>query len=68
MRNIFLVLALAAPLAAQAANTPPRAAAKPQLETLFGQLAQAGSPEDAKPIEDQIGAIFLQSGSPASIS
>ena len=65
MRTIVLALALVIPIAAQAANAPPRAAAKPQLETLFGQLARAGSPEDAKPIEEQIGAIFLQSGSPS---
>jgi len=65
MRNIFLALTLIVSLSAQAANAPPRAAAKPQLETLFGQLARAGSPEDAKPIEDQIAAIFLQSGSPS---
>jgi len=65
MRNVFLALALVVPLSAQAANAPPHAAAKPQLATLFDQLARAGSPEDAKPIEDQIGAIFLQSGSPS---
>jgi tetratricopeptide (TPR) repeat protein len=66
MRNFLVVLALVVPLSAQGANTPPRTAVKPpQLETLFGQLARAGSPEDAKPIEDRIAAIFLQSGSPS---
>ena len=53
------------PLAAQAMDmrTPPPA--RPPLESLFRQLAQARSPEDAKPIEERIGAIFRQSGSPS---
>jgi predicted TPR repeat methyltransferase len=63
MRYILLALGLVVPLAAHSASAPPRTAAKPRLETLFGQLARSGSPEDAKPIEEQIGAIFLQSGS-----
>jgi tetratricopeptide (TPR) repeat protein len=65
MRIVFVLLSLLVPLAAQAATTPHHAATKPPLESLFGQLAQAGSPEDAKPIEERIGAIFLQSGSPS---
>jgi|SRR5579871_843957 len=63
MRPIAILVAVFLPLAAQAANAPVHPAAKPPLETLFGQLGQAGSPEDAKPIEDRIGQIFLQSGS-----
>ena len=65
MRATAALIALFLPLAAQAANAPANPAAKPPLETLFGQLGQAGSPEDAKPIEERIGQIFLQSGSPS---
>lgn len=32
---------------------------------LFGKLAKAGSPEAAKPIEEQIMTLFNQSGSPS---
>ncbi|MGZ6007942.1 MAG: tetratricopeptide repeat protein [Rhizomicrobium sp.] len=63
MRVVPILFALFVPLAAQAATAPAHTVSKPPLETKFGQLAQAGSPEDAKPIEDRIGAIFLQSGS-----
>jgi tetratricopeptide (TPR) repeat protein len=62
MRIATILLALLIPLSAQAASAPPHAQ-KSQLEVLFDQLAHAGSPEDAKPIEDRIGGIFLQSGS-----
>ena len=65
MRTPALMFALFLPLAAQAAHAPSQPVAKPPLETLFGQLGQADSPEDAKPIEERIGAIFLQSGSPS---
>ena len=44
------------PLAAAAAPPAP-------LDALFLKLKQAGSPEEAKPIEDRIGGVFLQSGS-----
>jgi tetratricopeptide (TPR) repeat protein len=64
MRATAALFALFMPLAAQAANAPAHPAAKPPLESLFGQLGQAGSPEDAKPIEERIGRIFLQSDSP----
>ena len=40
------------------------APAKP-LDALFAQLHAAPSPEDAKPIEEQILALFRQSGSPS---
>ena len=60
-----MLLLLLVPLAAQAAGTQPPTTPKTPLETLFNQLAQAGSPEDAKPIEERIGAIFRQSGSPS---
>jgi tetratricopeptide (TPR) repeat protein len=58
-----LLFALAAPAVA---NAPARPAQHPsQLDMLFGKLAKAGSPEDAKPIEEQIMALFNQSGSPS---
>jgi len=41
-----------------------RTQAKP-IDTLFAQLKLAQTPEDAKPIEDQIGLFFMQSGSPS---
>jgi tetratricopeptide (TPR) repeat protein len=53
-------LAIAAAPVKPAPHKPP----KPALDQLFTQLAQAQSPEDAKPIEDQIYALFEQSGSP----
>lgn len=63
MRTTAIFLALFVPVAAQAANAQAHPIQKPMLETLFEQLEHAGSPEDAKPIEDRIGSIFLQSGS-----
>ncbi len=65
------VLALAAALLlCGAASASPAQAAKPQppdreLDTLFAALAHTRSVEDAKPIEDQIVAKFLASGSPS---
>jgi tetratricopeptide (TPR) repeat protein len=64
MRSAAFILALALPLTAHAANAPAHAPVKPPLESLFADLGRAGSAEDAKPIEDRIGSIFLQSGSP----
>ena len=61
---VVLALLVSAALAAPAkpvAHTPP----KPVLDTLFAKLAQAQSSDDAKPIEDQIFGIFVQSGSPS---
>jgi tetratricopeptide (TPR) repeat protein len=46
-----------------AAPAPHKAPPKPPLEALFAQLSQAQSPEDAKPIEERIYALFEQSGS-----
>ncbi|MEJ0042825.1 MAG: 4Fe-4S dicluster domain-containing protein [Rhizomicrobium sp.] len=43
--------------------TASAAPATPPLERLFADLKKAGSPEEAKPIEDKIGGVFLQSGS-----
>ena len=59
MRLFVFLLACSLPLAASAA--PP--AAWPKLQTLLDQLSHTGSPEEAKPIEDKIGGLFLQSGS-----
>ncbi len=61
MRSAAFLLALLLPVSAMAATTP----TPPSLDQLFGQLKRAGSTEDAKPIEDKIGGIFLQSGSPS---
>ncbi len=60
MRFAVFLFALLLPVAALAAVP-----AKPPLETLFDQLKAAQSPEDAKPIEEKIGGIFLTSGSPS---
>ena len=65
MRVMPFLIAFLVPLAAHAANPPATDSAKPPLETLFSQLARADSPEIAKPIEDRIATIFLQSGSPS---
>lgn len=65
MRVVAILFVGLLPLAAQAAGPTAHPTPKPMLETLFGQLGQASSPEDAKPIEERIGEIFLQSGSPS---
>jgi tetratricopeptide (TPR) repeat protein len=59
MRSAAFIFALLLPVSAFAVTTPP----PPSLDQLFGQLKHAGSTDDAKPIEDKIGGIFLQSGS-----
>ncbi|HEY4943074.1 MAG TPA: tetratricopeptide repeat protein [Rhizomicrobium sp.] len=56
---LFLLALLALPTAAAAPSAPQ------SLPSLLNQLSHAGSPEDAKPIEEKIGGIFLQSGSPS---
>lgn len=72
MRRIFalaVVFALSGPFAAHAAAPAfARAddpAAHKELDQLFASLAEATSDEEAKPIEEQILAFFLQSGSPS---
>lgn len=50
--------------AAPAAKAPIPAAHPPRIEELFRSLAGVESEEEAKPIEQQIEALFLQSGSP----
>lgn len=60
MRAPALLLALFLPAAAWAgAQTPP------SLQTLLDQLSHTTSPEEAKPLEERIGGIFLNSGSPS---
>lgn len=67
MRIPVVLLILFICVAATAA--PPKPAAhrpqKPQIDTLFAQLAKAESSEEAKPLEDQIFALFEASGSPS---
>ena len=58
MRLVAFLLALMLPAAAWAAPPSP-------LDALFAQLHAAPSPEDAKPVEEQILALFRQSGSPS---
>jgi len=57
------------PVAAPTSHeTPPRPAseaATPQVAALFGQLHKVTSDEEAKPLEDQILTLFLESGSPS---
>jgi Flp pilus assembly protein TadD len=65
MRSIIFAASLAALSITGAA--PPRSAPPPkpvpQLDQLFHQLAAAGTDEQAQPIEDDILALFLESGS-----
>jgi Flp pilus assembly protein TadD len=66
MRSLLFAFSLATLSISGAApnhGTQPAPRAVPQLDELFGQLARAGSDEDAKPIEDHILALFLESGS-----
>ena len=58
MRLAAFIFALLLPAAAWAAPPQP-------LDALFAQLRAAQSPEDAKPIEEQILTLFRQSGSPS---
>ncbi len=57
MRTVALAIALMLPLAARAADQP--------VDSLFAQLLTAQTAEEAKPIESQILASFLRSGSPS---
>lgn len=57
MRFILALAFLLVPASAMAAPKP--------VDALFSALAKTGSPEEAKPIEEQIQALFQQSGSPS---
>ena len=61
LASIVLTLICSAAFAAPAKHGP---APKP-VDVLFQALKGASSPEEAKPIEDQIGLLFMQSGSPS---
>ncbi|HEY1711242.1 MAG TPA: hypothetical protein VGG10_23450 [Rhizomicrobium sp.] len=71
MRSFALALLLLSSSAFAAQKPPALTAQKPpvtpqqRLNDLFGQLAQVQEPDDAKPIEGEINAIFAQSGSPS---
>jgi tetratricopeptide (TPR) repeat protein len=67
MRAPFAILfsLLSAAVAAAPAKPVAHPPAKPPIDVLFAQLAKASSTEDAKPIEEQIFTVFLQSGSPS---
>ncbi len=61
MRGLAVFLFCLLPAAAFAAPPPP-------LEVLFAQLKKAGSPEEAKPIEDRIAASSRNRAARASSS
>ncbi|HEY8947506.1 MAG TPA: hypothetical protein VIM56_01335 [Rhizomicrobium sp.] len=67
MRSFVLAAALLLATPALAANAPPQLSpyAAKQLDKLMPKLAKAGSPEAAKPIEEQVLTLFNQSGSPS---
>jgi len=57
----ILSIAGASPEPRPVKNIVPRQ--PPELEVLFGQLAKASSPEEARPVEEKILTLFLESGS-----
>ncbi|HEX3430344.1 MAG TPA: tetratricopeptide repeat protein [Rhizomicrobium sp.] len=68
MRSVLFALSVAAlsvagasPQPNPAKNLVPRPPS--ELEALFGQLAKATSPDEARPIEEKILTLFLESGS-----
>jgi tetratricopeptide (TPR) repeat protein len=68
MRSIVFAVSVAALSIASATpeRTPTKIAAPhevPELDSLFGQLGKTGSPEEARPIEEKILTMFLESGS-----
>jgi len=63
MRLAITLLVATFCVAAAPAPHKPAHPKKPQIEELFAQLAKAESPEEAKPIEDQIFVLFEASGS-----
>jgi tetratricopeptide (TPR) repeat protein len=67
MRKFALALLLLTTPALAAQKPPAHPVQTPQqrLSDLFGELQQVQEPDDAKPIEGEINAIFTQSGSPS---
>jgi len=65
MRCALLFLLLAPGLALAAQKPAPQKPAPLTQDQLFAQLRQAQRPEDAKPIEDKLNAMFRVSGSPS---
>jgi Flp pilus assembly protein TadD len=66
MRSALFAASLAAlSISTATPHQPARPVAPqvPQLDQLFGQLAKATSDDEAKPIEDHILTLFLESGS-----
>jgi len=70
MRSLVFATSVAAlSVAGAAPHQAPQVSAaverpeRPQIDSLFGQLAKATSADEAQPIEDQILTLFLQSGS-----
>jgi Flp pilus assembly protein TadD len=61
MRARALLVAVC--LAVGTAHAAPAPAPQKTIDSLFDSLKRAQSPEDAKPIEEQIGVLFLESGS-----
>jgi len=61
---LFLVFFIV-PVAAGNVPVQPQSRGEARIDQLFGQLKQAQTPEDAKPIEEEISVIFMQSGSPS---
>jgi len=65
MRPALALLLLFVPGAVLAAEKPPAPQTAGSGQQLFTQLKQAGSPEDAHPIEQKLIAMFRASGSPS---
>jgi Flp pilus assembly protein TadD len=66
MRSVLALFLLLPVVAAAKPQAAPQA--KPAMQTqdqLFAQLKKAERPEDAKPIEDKLNAMFRASGSPS---
>ena len=68
MRSLLFAVAAASLSVANAAPQPPQIRngsprETPELQSLFQQLGTAASPDQAKPIEEKILILFLESGS-----
>jgi Flp pilus assembly protein TadD len=68
MRSFLFAISVAALSVASAAPQPPTTKngalqQVPELQSLFQQLGKAGTPDEARPIEEKILTLFLESGS-----